>query len=135
MSTLEFRLPAAEPEARLRETSKQRTRHVFGFPNTAQASMTGQERFPGMARKHMDAIRKVVRQIEDAKLQLGDRMLEAQESGETVVNICKVAELRRTRVYELINAAKRTPAGLAGRRAWPCRRSVEPRWRGPSPTP
>ena len=58
----------------------------------------------------MDAIRKAVKQIDVAELQLGDRMLEAQESGETVVDISKVAELGRTRVYELINAAKRRRA-------------------------
>jgi tRNA A22 N-methylase len=60
-----------------------------------------------MARKHLDAVRKAARAIDNARENLGDRMLEAQESGETVVDICEVAGLGRTRVYELIDEAKR----------------------------
>ena len=60
-----------------------------------------------MARKHLKALERAVKDIETARQRLGDLMLEAQESGETVVDIAEVTGLGRTRVYELINDAKR----------------------------
>jgi hypothetical protein len=59
-----------------------------------------------MARRHLDAVRKAAASIAAAKETLGERMLAAQESGETVDDICKAAGLGRTRAYELINKAK-----------------------------
>jgi hypothetical protein len=60
----------------------------------------------GMARKHLDAVRRAALRIDTAKQLLGDRMLEAQESGETITDICHAAGLKRTRAYELIGQAK-----------------------------
>jgi hypothetical protein len=59
-----------------------------------------------MARKHLDAVRKAAASITAAREALGERMLAAQESGETVDDICEAAGLGRTRAYELINQAK-----------------------------
>ena len=59
-----------------------------------------------MALKHLDAVRRAAKRIETAKQVLGDKMLDAQQSGETVVDICKAAGLKRSRAYDLINAAK-----------------------------
>jgi len=67
-----------------------------------------------MAQKHLRAVAKAAAAIETAHVTLGDRMLAAQESGETIADICEAANLGRTRVYELINAARtrRGPAAL-----------------------
>ena len=62
----------------------------------------------------MDAIRNAARARDKADAVLGDRMLEAQDSGETMVDIAKAAGLGRTRAYELLDAAKARRDGSEG---------------------
>ena len=59
-----------------------------------------------MARKHLNAVRKAAAAIDTAREALGDRMLEAQDSGETVTDIADAAGLGRSRVHELLRQAR-----------------------------
>jgi len=59
-----------------------------------------------MAQKHLKAVTKAARAIDAAREQLADAILEALDSGETVVDIGKAAGLGRSRVYELIREAR-----------------------------
>jgi AcrR family transcriptional regulator len=60
-----------------------------------------------MARKHLDAVRRGPGRIDAARAHFADAILAAKESGETIDDICEAAGLGRTKVYELINEAKR----------------------------
>jgi len=64
-----------------------------------------------MARKHLNAVRKAAAAIDTAREKLAHAMLEAQESGETVVDISEAAGLGRSRVHELLRQARRRQTG------------------------
>jgi hypothetical protein len=59
-----------------------------------------------MARKHLDAVRRAVRRSAAADAHVGDAMLAAKESGETIKDICEAAGMGRTKAYELIRQAR-----------------------------
>jgi hypothetical protein len=59
-----------------------------------------------MARKHLDEIRRAVRRSAVADAHVGDAMLAAKESGETIGDICAAAGMGRTKAYELIRQAR-----------------------------
>ena len=64
-----------------------------------------------MARRHLEAVRRAVRRIDDARQALGDAMLAAQESGETIRDIQEAAGLGRSQTFELIRQAKERRGG------------------------
>jgi len=59
-----------------------------------------------MAQKHLKNVRKCADRLEHARAELGDAILAAYQSGETIADIVPWCGLSRSRVYELWNDAK-----------------------------
>lgn len=65
-----------------------------------------------MAQRHLKAVERAARRVDQARAALGDAILAAQRSGESLTDIAPHAGLSRSRVHELAReAAKRQTGG------------------------